>query len=188
MNKNQKLYPFKFEAAGLDENSVVANGFLSENTIDDIIETYLGEIAGNDNFQYYKGIFPTRISFTSIEKELPLQTHPDNFTAAERYMSLGKEKLWYITKSTPQTTMFLGFKEDMDATAFYNGCLANTLEENLHSFTPQAGEYIYIKPGCIHGVKGVLEFIEISQNSDVTYHLNGEDASLEVAEAIDIID
>lgn len=188
MNKNQKLYPFKFEAAGLDENSVVANGFLSENTVDDIIETYLGEIAGNDNFQYYKGIFPTRITFNSIEKELPLQTHPDNFTAAERYMSLGKEKVWYITKSTPQTTMFLGFKEQMDATGFYNGCIAGTIEENLYSFNPQEGEYIYIKPGCIHGVKGYLEFIEISQNSDVTYHLTGEDASLEVAEAIDIID
>ena len=188
MSKNQKLYPFKFEAAGLDENSVVANGFLSENTIDDIIETYLGEIAGNDNFQYYKGIFPIRISFSSIEKELPLQTHPDSFTAAERYMSLGKDKLWYITKSTPETTMFLGFKEDMDATRFYNGCISNTIENALYSFNPVAGECIHIKPGCIHGVKGALEFIEISQNSDVTYHLTGEDASLEVAEAIDVID
>lgn len=188
MSKNQKLYPFKFESAGLDENSIVANGFLSENTIDDIIETYLGEIAGNENFQYYKGIFPIKVSFSSIEKELSLQTHPDNLTAAERYMSLGKDKLWYITKSTPDTTMFLGFKEEMDATGFYNGCIANTLKESLYSFNPKEGDYIYIKPGCIHGVTGTLEFIEISQNSDVTYHLTGEDASLEVAEAIDIID
>ena len=188
MSKNQKLYPFKFEAAGLDENSVVANGFLSENTIDDIIETYLGEIAGNDNFQYYKGIFPIKISFNSIVKELPPQAHPDNLTAAERYMSLGKSKLWYITKSSPKTTMYLGFKEEMDATKFYNGCLDGTLEESLHSFHPVKGDYIYIKPGCIHAVKGALEFIEVSQNSDATYHFTGEDASIEIAESIDIID
>ena len=190
MSKSQKLYPFKFDSdtIELNENSVVSNGFLSENTIDDIIETYLGEIAGNDNFQYYKGIFPVKISFIKIEKELPLQTHPDNITASERYSSLGKAKLWLVKKSTPTTTMYLGFNKQMDATEFYNSCLQNTLEENLHSFNPKEGDYIYIKPGYIHGVKGNLELIEISQNSDVTYHFTGDDADLEIAEAIDVID
>ena len=63
MNKSKKLYPFKFEADCriLNENSVIANGFLSENSIDDVLDTYLGEIVGNDNFQYYKGIFPMKI-------------------------------------------------------------------------------------------------------------------------------
>ena len=67
MNKNQKLYPFKFEAGCpvLDENSTIINGFLSENSIDDVLDTYLGEIAGNDNFQYYKGLFPLKVSFKS---------------------------------------------------------------------------------------------------------------------------
>ena len=190
MSKSQKLYPFKFDSntIELNENSVVSNGFLSENTIDDIIETYLGEIAGTDNFQYYKGIFPIKISAANIEKELPLQTHPDNITASERYSTLGVSKLWFVTKSTPKTTMYLGFNKEMDATEFYNSCLQNTIESNLHSFTPKEGDYIYIKPGCIYGVKGNLEFIEISQNSDVTYHFTGDDADIEIAEAIDVID
>lgn len=191
MNKTQKLYPFKFEAecSTLDENSIITNGFLSENSIDDVIDTYLGEIAGNDNFQYYKGILPIKISFKSIGPDgLAPQLHPDSLTAMERYMSIGKAKLWYITKSTPQTVIYLGFNKQMDATTLYNSCLNGSILDNLHRFTPKAGDYIYIKPGCIHAVVGELEFIEISQNSEITYHLTGEDAAMEIAEAIDVVD
>ena len=191
MNKNQKLYPFKFEAGCpvLDENSTIINGFLSENSIDDVLDTYLGEIAGNDNFQYYKGLFPLKVSFKSIGKEgLAPQLHPDNITASERYMSIGKAKLWYITKSTKKTLLYLGFNKAMDATMFYNDCLNGTITDDLNTISPKEGDYIYIKPGYVHAVKGELEFIEISQNSEITYHLTGEDAEMEIAEAIDVVD
>lgn len=190
MNKSKKLYPFKFEADCriLNENSVIANGFLSENSIDDVLDTYLGEIVGNDNFQYYKGIFPIKITVDKIEKEgLPLQAHPDNLTASERYMAIGKAKLWHITKSSPSTVLYMGFEEQMDAERFYNGCIDNTIIQQMHMVCPKAGDYIYIKPGCVHAVKGELEFIEISQNSDITYHLTGDDAAMEIAEAIDVV-
>ncbi len=191
MDKTQKLYPFKFEAdcRTLDENSTIANGFLSENSIDDVLDTYLGEIAGNDNFQYYKGIFPLKVSFRELDsKGLAPQLHPDNATALERYMSMGKAKMWYITRSTPKTLLYLGFNRQMDASGFYNSCLEGTILDSLNKFTPKEGDYIYIKPGNIHAVEGALEFIEISQNSEVTYHLTGEDADMEIAEAIDVVD
>ena len=59
--------------------------------------------------------------------------------------------------------------------------------QQMHKINPEAGDYIYIKPGCVHAVKGELEFIEISQNSDITYHLTGDDAAMEIAEAIDVV-
>lgn len=191
MNKNQKLYPFKFEAdcPVLDENSIIINGFLSENSIDDVLDTYLGEIIGNDNFQYYKGIFPIKISSLKIGPEgIAPQLHPDNITSLERYMSMGKAKLWYVVKSTPETRIYLGFNKEMDATKFYDGYLAGTVLDDLHSFAPQVGEYIYIKPGYVHAVNGELEVIEISQNSEITYHLTGEDSDMEIAEAIDVVE
>ncbi len=186
-NKAKKLYPFKFEpqTAVLDENSVIANGFLAENSVDDIIDTYLEDFLGNQVFQYFGGTFPVKASLASNSGELPLQAHPDNNTAMERYETWGKAKMWYITKAATDARIYLGFNRDMDATAFYNGCMDGSIKKDLYSFEPKAGDCIYIAPGCVHAAEGKFDYIEIAQNSQVTYHLNN---NMEIAEAIDVID
>ncbi len=187
MNKTKKLYPFKFEqqTTVLDENSVIANGFLAENSIDDIIDTYLEDFLGSKVFQYSGGTFPVKVSHVNNNGELPLQAHPDNNTAMERYESCGKAKMWYITNAAPGSRIYLGFNRDMDATSFYNGCLDGSIKKDLYSFEPKAGDCIYIAPGCVHAAEGGFKYIEIAQNSQVTYHLNND---MEIAEAIDVID
>ena len=199
MEKSKKLYPFIFgkETEIIDENTEITNGFLAENTIDDIIDTYLGDLVGNDNFQYYRGIFPVKITHVHNTGVMTLQTNPNNNTALERYDTFGKAKIWYITKAGRSAKIWLGFNKEMDAGRFYSCCTDGKLEDHLYSFTPKAGDCIYIKPGCVHAAEGAIDFIEISQNSDVTYHLydlHSKNASkeykyaLEAAEAIDVID
>lgn len=199
MEKSKQLYPFIFgkDTITIDENTEITNGFLAENTIDDIIDTYLGDLVGNDNFQYYHGIFPVKITHVHNTGTMPLQAHPNNNTALERYGALGKAKIWYITKAGRSAKIWLGFNKEMDAGRFYSSCAEGKLEEDLYRFVPKAGDCIYIKPGCVYAAEGALDFIEISQNSDVTYHLydlNSKNTSkeykyaLEVAEAIDVID
>ena len=186
-NKAKKLYPFKFspDSLALDETSEIANGFLAENSIDDIIDTYLEDFLGNNIFQYFGGIFPVRISVNKLEGSLPLQAHPDNNTASERYMTWGKAKMWYITEAKATDKIYLGFNRQMNATDFYNACIDGSIEKELYSFTPKAGDCIYIQPGCVYSASGSFSYIEVAQNSEVTYHLNNE---MEIAEAIDVVD
>ncbi len=186
MDKAKKLYPFKFEANTqvLDENAVISNGFLAENSIDDIIDTYLEEFLGNAVFQYYRGIFPVKVSVNALSGTMPLCAHPDNYTALERYEAWGKAKMWYVTKASSSAKVFLGFKKEITAGEFYTGCLDGSIIDSLYSYTPKAGDCIYIKPGLVYGTTGDIELIEVSQNSEVTYHLTND---MEVAEAIDVI-
>ena len=202
MEKVKRLYPLKFEEGSmvLDQNTVVANGFLAENSIDDIIETYLEDFLGRDVFQYYKGEFPLRVSYLESDGNMPLQAHPNDFTALERYESIGCAKVWYILEAEEDARICLGFSRQMDASSFYEECLGGDLEKDLNFIHPEPGDCIYIKPGTVYAAMGKMKIMEVAQNSKVTYHLydlsgrkkknNGEesDYQMEVAEAIDVVD
>ena len=206
MEKSKKIYPLKFEQGTevLDENAVVTNGFLAENTVDDIIDTYLGDLVGNDIFQYYKGEFPLKVSYITPDVDMPLQAHPNDMTALERYDALGCAKIWYVVEADANARICVGFNKEMDASRFYEGCINGTLEDDLNFITPLPGDCIYIKPGTVYAAVGKIKVVEIAQNSRVTYHLydmakkssgkaalkgNAEsDYQMEVAEAIDVVD
>lgn len=207
MEKVKRLYPLKFEEGSmvLDQNTVVANGFLAENSIDDIIETYLEDFLGRDVFQYYKGEFPLRVSYLESDGNMPLQAHPNDFTALERYESIGCAKVWYILEAEKDARICLGFSRQMDASSFYEECLGGELEKDLNFISPQAGDCIYIEPGTVYAALGKIKYIEVAQNSRVTYHLydfncgastsssgskvqqDGNDYMMEISEAIDVI-
>lgn len=211
MGKVKRLYPLKFveETRVLDQNSIISNGFLADNSIDDIIETYLEDFLGREVFQYYKGEFPLRVSYLESEGSMPLQAHPNDFTALERYDSIGCAKIWYILGAEKDARICLGFSQQMDASRFYEGCLDGQLEKCLNFIEPKAGDCIYIEPGTVYSALGKIKYIEIAQNSKVTYHLydldkktgspqsgsgvadcgtaGADDFQMEIAEAIDVI-
>ncbi len=195
MGKVKRLYPLKFveETRVLDQNSIISNGFLADNSIDDIIETYLEDFLGREVFQYYKGEFPLRVSYLESEGSMPLQAHPNDFTALERYDSIGCAKIWYILGAGKDARICLGFSQQMDASRFYEGCLDGQLEKCLNFIEPKAGDCIYIEPGTVYSALGKIKYIEIAQNSRVTYHLydfgtaDRDDFQMEIAEAIDVI-
>lgn len=201
MQKSKKLYPLEFEQGtqSLDENAVVAKGFLAENTVDDIIDTYLGDLVGADIFQYYRGEFPLKLSNIIPDTNMPLQAHPNDFTALERYDAMGCAKIWYILEADANARICLGFNKEMDASRFYEGVLEGNLEKDLNFMHPHSGDCIYIKPGTVYAAMGKMKIMEVAQNSKVTYHLydlsgreNGKnresDYQMEVAEAIDVVD
>ncbi|MCI1778666.1 MAG: hypothetical protein LKI53_01770 [Bacteroidales bacterium] len=200
MINTKKLYPFKF-AEGmqiLDENSIVNNGFLAENTLDEIIDTYLTEALGEKVFHRFKGIFPINVSIRDIRETTPLLTHPDDETSGARYNAYGNTKTWLILSADSDARLYLGFNRDMTAAEFYDRCMKGTIEETLNLYIPKAGEYVNIEPGCVYAASGI-KIIEVSENSDATYKLcmlDGKNAADEdekfvysagMSEAMDII-
>ena len=187
MQNKKKLYPFKFEddISVLNSDSIIANGFLAENSIDDVIETYLADLLGPKVLEYYRGELPVTVRISDINDRLPVMACPDDATARERYMVWGRPFLWYFSKVKPGAKVYYGFKEEMDTTSLYNAVMDGTVREKMYSFTPHEGDSLYVKGGMAFSADGDMRLVEISQNSPVTYHL---EEIPELGEAMDILD
>ena len=187
MQNKMKLYPFKFEddISVLNSDSIIANGFLAENSIDDVIETYLADLLGPKVLEYYRGELPVTVRISDINDRLPVMACPDDATARERYMVWGRPFLWYFSKVKPGAKVYYGFKEEMDPTSLYNAVMDGTVREKMYSFTPHEGDSLYVKGGMAFSADGDMRLVEISQNSPVTYHL---EEIPELGEAMDILD
>ena len=182
----KKLYPLKFrpqwmpkawggeswDICGFDEEaSVVADGFLADNDLPDILETYMGELVGDEVFDWYNLNFPLLIKHLDIQDRLSVQVHPDDETAAERYDSLGKTEFWYVLEAAPTARIYMGFKEDTDAGTLYRKCKDGTAHELLNVYVPQPGDCFYIPAGTVHAAGGGLKIAEVQESSDITFRL-----------------
>lgn len=154
-----------------DESSIISNGFLEGNSLYDIIETYMGEIVGDDIYKLYGNEFPLLIKTLDIKDKLSIQVHPDDETAYDRHNSYGKCEAWYIVDAQPDSVIYMGFNRDMDPNEFYRRCKEGRVEECLNCFHPKKGDFFYIEPGIIHSAGNGLEIAEIAQLCDVTYRL-----------------
>ncbi|MDD4656029.1 MAG: class I mannose-6-phosphate isomerase [Bacteroidales bacterium] len=161
-----------WELSGVqDDISIVSNGFLEGNNINDLIETYLGDLVGDAIYERYGNEFPLLIKILDIEEPLSLQIHPDDTTAMERHNSYGKTECWYILDAEPTAKVYLGLNQELTPQEFYERCNSNTIEEALNVITPTKGDIIYIEPGTLHSATGGLLVAEVQQVSDVTYRV-----------------
>lgn len=151
--------------------SVAKNGFLADNPIDDIIETYMGDFMGEELFQYYHGNFPLMVKILDIRDRLSVQLHPDDKTAFEREDSYGKAEFWYIMEADPDSEIYMGFNREITPQELYDRAKNGRLQEVLNIIKPKKGDCFYIEPGCVHSAgKGVV-IAEITESSDITYRI-----------------
>jgi len=178
------------------EESVIAEGWLAGNTIEDIMETYLERVVGEDIYQYYGRQFPLLIKFLDIRDRLSVKVHPDDETSEQRYDALGKSEMWYVIEAEPGAKIYMGFKRPTNAQELYDRCLDGTVEEVLNIIYPKKGDVFHIKPGTVHAAEGGLLIAEIGESSDLTFRLYdwGRESDpatarqMHLEEAIDIID
>ena len=179
-----------------DDQSVVCEGFFKGNTLEDILETYLGDLVGDTVYDRYRNQFPLLIKLLDINERLSVQVHPDDTVALQRYDSYGKKECWYVLEAGEDAVIWLGFKKDVSATEFYEACRKGTADELLNAFHPKKGECYLINPGTVHAAGGGLVIAEVQQASDVTLRLydwgrenNPATArAMNLEEALDIID
>ena len=75
-----------WEISGVQDNlSVVSNGFLKGNNLEEIIEVYMGELVGDQVYEKYGFEFPLLIKFIDANDVLSIQVHPDDMLAKERH-------------------------------------------------------------------------------------------------------
>ncbi len=182
----KKLYPLKFkpqwmpkawggefwDLCGFDkEASVVSEGYLAENDLPDILETYMGDLVGDEIFEWHNLYFPLLIKRLVVKDRLSVQVHPDDTVAAERFGEYGKTEFWYVLEAEPDARIWMGFREDTDAGALYKACQEGTADQLMNAYAPRPGDCFFIPTGTVHAAGGGLKIAEIQESSDMTFRL-----------------
>lgn len=151
--------------------SVVSNGFLAGNDISDLMETYMGEIVGDNVFDYYNNQFPLLIKLLDICGRLSVQVHPDDEKAGERYGSYGKTEFWYVVDAAPDAEVYMGFARDTSASELYDACKAGTAQKLMNVFHPKKGDFFFVEAGTVHAASSGVIIAEVQEASDITFRL-----------------
>ncbi|MDD3107610.1 MAG: mannose-6-phosphate isomerase [Alistipes sp.] len=151
--------------------SVVSNGFLAGNTLEELIEVYMGDLVGDSIYNTFGLQFPLLIKYIDAQENLSVQVHPDDRLAAERHTSYGKTEMWYVIDCAPDAELFLGFDRAISREEFARRIDEGTLGESLQRFSVKPGDAFFIPAGTVHTIgKGIL-VAEIQQTSDITYRI-----------------
>ena len=193
-----KLYGESWDLSSVKGDiSVVANGMLKGNNLEEIIEVYMGELVGEQNFERYGLEFPLLIKYLDCNDRLSVQVHPDDELAEERHQSFGKTEAWYVAECKPGAAIYLGFKDLNTTREEYIAAVAESrLEQMLNRVEVHKGDIFFIPAGTVHALGAGIEVVEVQQTSDVTYRIydwdrvdaEGKGRELHTALAVDAID
>lgn len=176
--------------------SVVANGYLAGNTLDELIDVYMDELVGQHVFDKYGMIFPLLFKRIYAHDLLSVQVHPNDEQAeAAGHDELGKAEMWYVTEAERNAKILLGFAQKTTPAAVRQAIKDNNLEDMLNHVSVVKGDVAYLYPGTIHALCGGTEVLEIQESSDLTYRLydygrrdaEGQTRPLHVDAAIDVL-
>ena len=176
--------------------SVIANGFLAENTLSDALELYMGELIGERNYDRFGNEFPLLVKIIDANDRLSIQVHPDDQLAQERGMENGKTEMWYIMKADEGAEIVDGFSSSLTRQEYQKFLDLGKLENILHIEKAQKGDVFFIPAGRVHALGKGLLLAEIQQTSDCTYRIydynrpdaDGKLRQLHTQEALDAID
>ncbi len=151
--------------------SVVANGFLAGNNLQELIEVYMGDLVGDKVYDCFGIEFPLLIKFIDAEDDLSIQVHPNDELARERHSAFGKTEMWYVVDADPGARLISGFNQDVDREKYLSYLQQGRLLDLLLSEEVFPGDVFFIPAGRVHAIgKGIL-VAEIQQTSDVTYRI-----------------
>lgn len=193
-----KLYGESWDLSAVKGDvSVVTNGFLKGNNLEEIIEVYMGELMGEAHFERFGLEFPLLVKYLDCCDKLSVQVHPDDALAEERHGSYGKTEAWYIADCKPGAAIYLGFKDlSLSREEYIAAVSESRLEELLNRVEVKKGDIFFIPAGTVHALGAGIEVVEVQQTSDVTYRIydwdrvdaTGKGRELHTALAVDAID
>lgn len=185
-----------WEISGIvNDESVVSNGFLAENNLNELMEIYLTDMVGEKNYEQYGLGFPLLIKFIDAQDNLSVQVHPDDTLAQEKYGQNGKTEMWHVIQADEGAGLYVGFNQKVTEQQYVSAVENGTLELLLKFYPVKAGDTFMIPAGTVHAIgKGVL-LAEIQQPSDITFRIfdwnrvdeNGKGRELHTEEALESI-
>ena len=151
--------------------TVISNGFLEGNELNEILEIYMDELVGGKVYAKYPNEFPILVKFIDANDYLSLQVHPDDALAARRNIGSGKTEMWYVLDADPGAELITGFNRKMNASSYLEFLKQNRLQEILNFEKVKKGDTFFIPSGRIHALGPGILLAEIQQTSDTTYRI-----------------
>ena len=186
-----------WEISGVKNDiSIVANGELKGESLNDLIQKFGARLLGHKVYQKFGTEFPLLIKFIDANDALSIQVHPDDKLAKKRHNSFGKTEMWYVLDAEKDANLIVGFNQKVDQELYQRKLEDGKLEEILNSEKVENGSCYFIPAGRVHAIgKGIL-LAEIQQTSDITYRMYdwnridklGQSRELHTDLAVDAID
>ena len=186
-----------WEISGVKNDiSLVANGDLKGESLNNLILNLGARLLGEKVYQRFGNEFPLLIKFIDANDALSIQVHPDDQLAKERHDSFGKTEMWYVLDAEKDANLIVGFNQEVDKQIYQQKLEEGKLEDILNAENVENGSCYFIPAGRVHAIgKGIL-LAEIQQTSDITYRMydwnrvdkSGNSRELHTEQAVDAID
>ena len=158
--------------SGVEENETeILNGWLAGNSLNEIVEIYMGDLVGEKIFLKFGNEFPILVKFIDANDWLSIQVHPDDDLAAKRNEGMGKTEMWYILQADEGAELISGFNKKVDKNEYLKHLENKTLRSILNFEKVKSGDVFYIPAGRVHALGPGLLLAEIQQTSDTTYRI-----------------
>lgn len=183
--------------SGVDGNeSMVENGFLAENNLNEVLEIYNADLVGEVNYARFGNEFPILIKIIDANDRLSVQVHPDDEHARQQGLDCGKTEMWYVMDAEKDSVIIDGFSKKLTRETYQKALDDGKLLDNLNVEHPQKGDVFFIPGGRVHALGKGLLIAEIQQTSDTTYRIydwdrtdeNGNGRELHTAQALEVLD
>jgi mannose-6-phosphate isomerase len=176
--------------------SVVAEGPLQGNTLNELVEVFMEDLVGEKVYEDFKNDFPLLIKFIDASQWLSIQVHPDDELAQQRGHERGKTEMWYVLEADHNAQLISGFSKKISKKEYAERLEKNRLEEVLNFQAVEKGDVFFTPSGRIHAIGPGILLAEIQQSADLTYRIydwdrvdaQGKSRELHVQEALDAID
>ena len=172
-------------------SSIIDSGPYKGKNLNEVITSKdIGDVA--KTFKY----FPLLVKLIDAEDATSVQVHPNDEYAMKYENSFGKSEMWHVISADKGSGVYVGFKQDYSKEEIEKHLKDGTILDLLNFFEAKPGDTFVINPGIIHAVSKGVRFIEIQQNSDITYRLfdynrvdaNGNGRPLHIEKALENID
>lgn len=161
-----------WELSAIDEDkSIISNGFLAGNNIEELIEVYMGDITGDSIFEKFGNEFPLLIKFIEAREDLSIQVHPGNDLAKERHQAYGKTEMWYILESEKDSKIYTGFRKGVTKDIYNEALIDSKIIDILNIENAIPGDTFFTPAGTVHSIGAGIVLVEIQQTSDITYRI-----------------
>lgn len=186
-----------WEISGVQDNiSLVANGPLAGNSLQELAEIYMGELLGEHVYENFGDEFPLLIKLIDANDVLSIQVHPGDELAKERHQAYGKTEMWYVIQADEGSLLYTGFNQKLSRDSYLDHLKNKTIKDVLNREMVRPGDVFFIPAGRVHATGAGILFAEIQQTSDITYRIydwdridkDGKTRELHTELAIDAID
>lgn len=155
-----------------NKQSVVTNGHWEGNELNEMVEIFMEDLVGQDNYTRFGNEFPILIKILDTTEWLSVQVHPDDEYAQKKHdLPFGKTEMWYILEAEEHAQLISGWSKNINRSDIEKRIQDGTLDQILQYHEVKPNDFLYTAAGTVHAIGPQMTLAEIQQTSDITYRL-----------------